>query len=344
MNEKEFKELVGSGRSGGFLFFGEEPYLKRNAIAKLREQIVDEAFSVFNHIRIVGSSYSAESLRDAIAAPPMMSEKKLIELDELGVSDMKKSELDELCRVLEMLPRYDYSLLVLNAEDDFDAGALPKKPSAVYKQLCEVLVPVNFERATEAQLKGWVTRHFKAAGVVIGALECSEFVSFCGKGMDGLLCEIEKLSAYVLSHGGNTVTSEAIRQVCSRSEESDAFALVNAVLSGKSDAAFEALGDMKRRRIEPIAMLGSISRVYADLISVRVLLDKGLTSYDIASRMKMHEYKAKLYCNSARSAKTEKLKRAIALCLEADLELKSGTAGYLPIEKVVCALSSKDVI
>jgi DNA polymerase-3 subunit delta len=152
------------------------------------------------------------------------------------------------------------------------------------------------------------------------------------------------LADYYRTHGCNTVTSEAIRQVCSRSEESDAFALVNAVLSGKSDAAFEALGDMKRRRIEPIAMLGSISRVYADLISVRVLLDKGLTSYDIASRMKMHEYKAKLYCNSARSAKTEKLKRAIALCLEADLELKSGTMSYLPIEKLVCALSSKDVI
>ena len=344
MNEKEFKELLSSGISGGFLFFGEEPYLKRNALAKLREQVVDEAFSVFNHIRIVGSSYSAESLRDAIAAPPMMSEKKLIELDELGVSDMKKSELDELCRVLEMLPRYDYNVLVLNAEDDFDAGTLPKKPSAVYKQLTEVLTPVNFERATEAQLRGWAARHFKAAGVLIGALECSEFVSFCGKGMDGLLCEIEKLSAYVLSHGGNAVTSEAIRQVCSRSEESDAFALVNAVLSGKSEAAFEALADMKRRRIEPISMLGSISRVYADLISVRALIDKGLAPYDVASRMKMHEYKAKLYCNSARGAKAEKLKRAIALCLEADMELKSGTMSYLPIEKLVCALSSKDVI
>ena len=344
MNEKEFKELLASGKTGGFLFFGEEPYLKRNALAKLRSEIVDEAFSVFNHIRIVGSSYSAQSLRDAIAAPPMMSDKKLIELDELGISDMKKSELEELCLVLEMLPRYDYNLLVLNTEDDFDAGNLPKKPSAAYKQLSDVLTPVNFERATDSQLRGWVARHFKAAGVVIGTLECSEFVSFCGKGMDSLVSEIEKLSAYVLASGGNTVTSEAIRAVCSRSAESDAFALVNAILAGKSEAAFDALGDMKRRRIEPINMLGSISRVYADLMSVKVLVDKGATPYDVASRLKMHEYKAKLYCTSARNAKAERLKRAIALCLESDIELKSGISGYLPIEKLVCALSVKDPI
>lgn len=343
MNEKEFKSLIAEGGGGGFLFYGDEPYLKNNCLSKLRSTICDEAFAVFNHIKINAASYSPEALRDAIASPPMMSDRKLVELEELGISAMRTKELETLCSVLELLPKYDCTVLVLNADEDFDTGILPNKPSAQYKMLSNVLSPVAFEKATEAQLKNWIARHFKSVGVEIDASVAAELVAYCGRSMENLIGEIDKLSAYVLSHGANTVSTNDIKNVCSHNEESDAFALVNAVLAGRPNAAFEALADMKRRRVDPISVLGAISRVYADLLNVKTLSDKGMSAYDIAKTLKMHEYKAKLYCRNASAVKLDRIKKAIGFCLDADLELKNGNSGYLPIEKLLCRCSAKDV-
>jgi DNA polymerase III delta subunit len=342
MNEKDFKTLISQGEGGGFLLCGDEPYLKRNCLEKLRASVCDEVFAVFNHIKITAENYSPESLRDAIAAPPMMGDKKLIELEELDLNNMRAKELESLCSTLQILPKYEYTLLVLNAEDDFDIGMLPKKPSACYKQLCSVLTPVIFEKATESQLKSWIARHFKSSGIAISSESAAELVSYCGRGMENLAGEIEKLTAYVLYDKRDTVSVADIHKVCSRSEESDAFAMVDAILDRRTNAAFDALADMKRRRVDPIAVLGAVSRVYAELLSVKTMLDRGKTPSEIATAMKMHEYRAKLYCKSASPLKLQYLRLAAKYCLEADLELKNGTPGYLPIEKLICRCAMRD--
>lgn len=336
MTESEFKERLAAGLVGGFLFYGEEPYLKRSALKKVRDALVDEAFAAFNFLRLTRQTLSREALLGAMASLPVMSEKKLLLLEELELSQIKKGELDDLCGVLARLPDHPDTVVIVDAGGDFDPGT-KKAPSALYKRLASVLEPVCFAQATDRQLQNWIMRHMKTEKKSISPQACSLMLDHCGRSMDILAGEIDKLCAYLAANGKEEAAPEDIRFVCCRNEESDAFALANAVMSGKSQAAFDALADMRRRRQEPVLVLGAISRVYADLLVIRSLCDRGMSAGEIASFLKMNEYRAGLYCRAASGIKAERLRQAVSYCLETDAALKSGTpSGYRPLEMLIC--------
>ena len=53
IKEDTFRKQLKKGLSGGYLFFGEEDYLKSFSLRSAREAIcADETFAVFNDIRI----------------------------------------------------------------------------------------------------------------------------------------------------------------------------------------------------------------------------------------------------------------------------------------------------
>ena len=62
-----------------------------------------------------------------------------------------------------------------------------------------------------------------------------------------------------------------------------------------------------------------------------------LSSFEIASSLKMNEYKVKVYMTGAANKPWAKLKRALELSEEADLAMKLG-GGYAVIEQLVCTL------
>ena len=81
MDIQAFKSELKSGKPGGvYLFTGEEDYLVRYYLRSLRESIVgDEAFAVFNNPVYDGEEVDFAAITEAVKAPPMMSDYKLIE-------------------------------------------------------------------------------------------------------------------------------------------------------------------------------------------------------------------------------------------------------------------------
>ena len=75
LREDLFRKQMKKGLSGGYLFFGEEDYLKSFALRAARESICpDPTFALFNDVRLDALDYSASALLDALMPPPMMSE------------------------------------------------------------------------------------------------------------------------------------------------------------------------------------------------------------------------------------------------------------------------------
>ena len=91
MTPSEFKAEL-KKLSGGYLFYGEEDYLKRYYLNALRKQTVTEG-DVFNHIVINSESYTPERLSASLEALPVMADKKLVEVNSLYLSSMSENEL-----------------------------------------------------------------------------------------------------------------------------------------------------------------------------------------------------------------------------------------------------------
>ena len=342
LKEADFRKALKTNPTGGYLFFGEEDYMKSAAIRMARESVTeaDPAMAAFNDIRLDGLDFTPAALLDAMTVPPMGADRKVITVTGLNLSTLRAADMDKLCEALSEIPDYPYNLVIISAAaDTFDPGNLPKKPSELLTNLGEYLTPVYFERNTPAKLAGWVQKHYLHGGVQADPKLCQFTIEYCGRNMFTLANEVDKVACYIRAHGLDTLTEADIRTAAIPAMEYDAFAFTNAIMERRRADALEILADLKLRRVEPLYILSEVSRVVCDLLAIRTMADGGQTAVEIGSALKMHEYRVGLYLKQARKTDLPMLKRAVTAAEAADRALKSsGGDGYGVIERLICSL------
>ncbi len=339
MTEKELRESVKKPR-GGYFFWGDEDYLKRHYVSAIRSAVItDESVAPFNEILFDQETFSPEALREALAAPPVMAEKKLVRvaLDEYSsLSESTRKELDDIYSEINE----DESVLVISVlAGGFDGGT-DKKPTAQLKSLASRLNAVAFPLQTESKLIRWLSRHFSEHGISASEETLRFMLRLCGRSMSRLSGEADKASAYALAHGLNCIDSSVISAVASETPEEDAFRLANAVLSGDGAGALDSLGRAKKRGENPIRLLSAVSSVICDMAAVSSLAEAGFDKRGIAGKLKMHEYKTGLYMRATGRVSHEAILSIASMCAEADEKMKSSSLGFIPLERLICSACS----
>lgn len=347
ITEAEFRKRLSAPLSGCYLFFGEEDYLKDFCLKAAREKIcTDEGLAVFNDVALnfsdVAPDALADTLSNALSVPPMMSDCKIVTMRAMDFGALKPDDLKGLIGVLDTYREDPSNLLILSAlPDGFDAGILPKKPSSLFKEISAVCTPVHFEPSTPAKLAGWAVRHFRHEGVEASDAVVRFLIDYCGTSMQTLSLEIGKLCAYVLANGRTAVTEQDVRAVAIPQVDCDFFALSNAILAGNHAEALSVLAVMKFRHVKPEYALAEISQIYCNLYQIKRLAECGMDAAQIGKvfHPAMHSYKVELNLRAARRYSNESLVRAIDLCADADLAMKTyAKRNYEQIEKLVCLL------
>ncbi len=340
IRESDFRKEIKTAPRPGYLFFGEEDYLKAFAVHTAEETLCpDSTYAFFNVMKLDALDFTPSRLLDALMPMPMMTERKLVLLTGLNFNTMRPNELDELCGALSALAQYDYNVLIVKAAADcLDPGYLPKRPSSALNKLAQHLTPVQFEAPPPAKLCAWVKKHFAHNGVAVSAPFCVQMIDYCGRNMYQLANEIDKLSFYMLSHGKTEPTETDLHLVCTPVTEYDAFAFANAVMEGRQQTALDILADYRFRRVEPLMILGDVIRVFCDMESIYAMQADGATAQEIASALKLHEYRVGLYQKSLRQAQQGRLRHALDACIAADAALKLSPQGYTALEKLICSI------
>ena len=166
MTENELKESL-KKPEGGYLFYGDEDYMKQHYVRRLRDAVLGGALlPEMNHIKFDRDDFSLPALEDALATPPVMDDGKLIEISLPDLSFMKEDEQESFRDALKTLKDSPGTVLVLTvAPGGFDPGK-PKSPSAAMKAYSKLLKPVEFPLQPEGKLVRWLARHAADAGVV----------------------------------------------------------------------------------------------------------------------------------------------------------------------------------
>lgn len=339
LNETELRRRLKSGNVESYLFYGDEDYLKINAVNLASEAVCpDPSFSIFNIIKIDALNYDPDMLLDTLVQPPMMAEKKLIILSGFDFNSMRSSETDTLCAVLEQLPSYDYASLIISVPSGFiDQGYSASKPSEIINRLGKFLIPVRFDRITPQKLCAWAMRHFAHGGVTISEKDVAFLIDFCGTGMFKLANEIDKLCAFALYNERTEINADDIKNVCIADTEFDTFALSDAIMEDRSTDALSVLDYLKFKQTDPLIIFGEISKIFCDMLMIKRLTDDGMSPSDIGKAKVMNEYRAKLFAKKASKVSYEKLYKKISLCCEADRRLKLSSKDYSAIEMLFCS-------
>lgn len=339
MTEAEFRQEL-SSLSGGYLFYGSEDYLKLSYTKEVKKRVLDGSFDEFNHVIIYGEDFSASALSNAISSLPMMADKKLVEVRGLDFKSLKKDELASLCDALGDLEGCEHTVLVIRADAHlFDAGT-PKKPSELFKQLTKHLTPVNFDFPQGNRMAGWILRHFSEGSIQFDPSLCAYLVEICGHSMWTLANEIEKLCAYAKQNEITAVSKEIIDLVCCKSIEYEDFQLTNVLLDGNTELVFETLRRQRLAHEPPNIILFSIVKMYTELYAVCRLNSLGMTKSQIASSLRIHEFKVGKYLSKIARSSPARIERSLELCRDADIQSKSAQnlSAYGAIERLVCTL------
>ncbi len=320
--------------SGIYLFCGEEDYLVRYYLKTLRDKIAgDEAFAVFNNPIFDGDEVDYHAIIEAVKAPPMMNDYKLIEWRHADFSKMKEAELESMEELISVCEEHPYSVVAFTADGDGVDFGTAKKPSAFIKRFDKQISILRFDKSTENQLYAWLKKHFDAQGVSVDLETVRTLVFRSGRSMDVLVGEVDKLCAMVKARGKATVSPEDVNEVASSTPECDTYALSNAIIDRSRRGAYLALEEMKLRRVEPTIIMGMVARTFDDLTAIAHLLDEGLGVGEIKDILNMNEYKLKKYIPSAKKYGTERLSSIIEALAEADAGSKyGGVTGYTAIE------------
>ncbi len=335
MELNDFKANLKAGKyAGAYIFAGEEEYLVRYYLSSLRSALgLDEAFAVFNNPVYDGEQVDFAALTDAVKAPPMMSEYKLIEWRHADFASMKEKELDALEELIALVREHPYSVLAFTAAGEGLDFGTPKKPSKFIGRFGGSVNILRFEKSGESALYSWLKKHFDARGVEVTLDTLKALVFRSGKSMDVLKNEVEKLTALALSRGKRAVTPDDVSEVCSSTPECDTFALSNAITERNKAKAYAALEEMKIRRVDPAVAMGMIAKTYDELLSVALLLEEGRQIKDIEQLLKMNAYKLKLYASAAKRYSAKKITEAVATLARADADSKyGGVTGYTAVE------------
>lgn len=328
MELSELKTRIDAGGRGWYLFTGEETYLLRYYLSLLKQAVVADPFTeTFNYITFDGARIDVARLIEAVAAPPMMSEYKLVVWTYADFVSMKAQDSRALDELLEEKEKYPYTVLAfVCTPDQFDTGNLPKKPSKLYNKYAKSLDIVEFCPSTDAQLLSWLKKHFAAHGTHASAEVLRAMLARCGHSMEVLHREVDKLCMYAAAHGAREVMCRDVEEVCSQTFESQTFALSNALLDADRAAAYAALRTLRAERADVLMVVGMMARTYAELSAVASLLEEGRDASVIATELKLNPFKVKLCIASVKKQGAARLSAALRALGRIDERMKTSGA------------------
>ena len=264
MTYDEFRKTLSPSLKGSFVLFGDEDYLKRDALERARAAVIaDPSLKDFCHFVIHEGDIG--TARAELTAPSMLGGDRLVELHGLEPEKMKESDFSELCDMMEQsdclfIVYIEAGRLAENQytqkksekkgaeKKDKDGGSEKADTRSRFVRLSESATLVECKRQDRSRLIKWILRHFEVAGIAAEPAVAEALLSMVSGDMFILKNEIDKLIAFAKSKGSDRVSEKTVRYVCSSYTEIGAFDLVNAILARNKRRAFDILADMKKKK------------------------------------------------------------------------------------------------
>lgn len=342
--------------SGVFVLWGQEEYLKQYYIKELEKICGNNAF---NCKTIDGKSFSLSEFVGCVSASAggfdddngffddkpksnlQAGERRFVRVISPDFSALSEKDVRLLCECLCALP-CDTCVVFTYYEDKAITSAYFEK--STIKKIYENALVCEFrhmEEKSPALLK-WCSRHFASCGVQIQSDVLSYFCSSVGNDMSVLENEIQKVCAYVLQMSRNEITKTDIDFVCVKSYQAQVFDVSSNTIAGNYDVAVKSLAVLKNSKVEPLNILGAISKAVLDLCSVEHYVKNGMSAVQISKITGIKEYPVKknMAILSNRNIKCAALCRnSTALCSEYDEKLKNlRTDGYELLAELIFKL------
>ena len=332
MNETELKAKIKEDKSGFFIFYGDNEYLKDYYASVLRQEVKGDQF---NYSRLEGDEFHFYDAEGFLTTYSFSNDRKMLEVSDPEILKWSDKELSSFESLISD-GFEDSTILFIYRKGKFEsklipASKAPANPTAVYslsvtmQKNCHF---VEFPQSDAPKLINWINRHFEKAGVEASPEAPRQLIDFCGSDMYVLKGEIDKLCAVC-----RKISKEEIEKYCCCNVEYQTFDLSEALSSGNSSKVKEIFLNLKLKKADPLLIMGTLTKSFYDMLIAKEAKKEGISSSQMAKDMSMNPWVAEKRMKSASNVSKDYIEKALTLCGECDQKLKSFSADpYAHIE------------
>lgn len=339
---KYFTDLLEAVKNRDFapvyLFHGPEAYLRRLAVEKIREALLDDDNRDFNLTRLDGEKSGISEIISAAETAPFFSGKRLLIIDSPAVfraspgkgrapEETAGREEEETNKPGGKTPGEEEALInyiaspmpstcvIFNTPDQVD------KRKKIYKSVEKHGKTVEFALLKPADIRKWLDKQARLAGKKLEPAAAGALLDRVGQDLTALHAEISKLIDYA---GQAPVIKLAdVNLLTAVPLEENIFNVVDALGEKKPDKAVSGIRDLLLARQPPQYILSMVARQFRLLLQVKEALSRGCSFGDLASATGIHPFVAKKLYQQCKGFDINLLIRALHSLQEIDAGVKT---------------------
>lgn len=308
-----------------YLFYGEEAYKRRNYKEQLKKLVAgngDINFSAFE-----GKDTDFSAVYDSVVTLPFFAEKRLVLVENSGKFKAKKksdTEEDAESRQADGSDKLLEKILADLPATTVLAFFEPEvtKTKKIFKTIDEKGIVCECSADSEEAVMKWLARGFAAAGKNIKKSTAQLIIDRVGTEYDRLRQEYEKMVAF--AGDASEITEETVLAVTSEDIESKIFDMLDSMCSRNPAGVLKFYYGLVTNREHPLYILAMVRMQFRTMLQVADLSEKGMSGYEIRSRLKKSGYVIDKHLKFARYFNAEKIEKILDRISETDRLIKSG--------------------
>ena len=326
--KKIAQDIKDNNYSKVYLLYGSEAYLKNQYKDKLIRALVPDKGGM-NYSFYQGKDLPIGEIIDTAETMPFLAKRRVIFIDDSSLFGAAGSS-DELAEYIKGMPE---STCMIFSEESVD------KRSKMYKAVTAAGYAACFEPLRREELSRWVQARLKAENKQITRQALDKLLDGSGSDMMLIKSELDKLLAYTYGHEG--ITASDVEDICVPQIEDKIFAMLDAMMTHRTNEALLLYGDLLKLREAPAKILFMITRQLKLIMHVKGLLNEGKSQKDIAALLSVNPYSVSKAIPAAKQNKNSALKRALSKCAETEEDYKSGRINdQIGVELLIIEISA----
>jgi DNA polymerase-3 subunit delta len=327
------------------IYYGPDTYSRAQAVAELKAEHDTDGMLSTNTVTFDGAHLDTPALLATCDTVPFLAAHRLVVVTDLIVQAQSRagrgcdrrpppegqagSGLDSLAQYIPRMPQTTTLLLL---------DGLLRENNSLLRSLSPMAEVRLFPLLGEQQLLAWVAARTRALGAAFEPRAASLLVQSVRAGdLWTLAAEVDKLSLFA---AGRTITESDVRLLVQAAQESNVFAMVDAIVARRLDASLRQLRFLLQEGAAGPYLITMIARQFRQLIIAEDLGAAGATISSIAQATEIRsDALLRRVTQQARRLGPVCLKLAYERILEADLAIKRGELDEgVALELLVAAL------
>jgi len=311
-----------------YILQGQDDFSLRQALEGIKKSIGDHNLLPANITVLEGQQLPLAQLRNICETVPFLAEKRLVIVEGLLARFEPRGK---------STPRKK-TTPVTNQENEYKswAAGISKLPESTILVLVDGKVASNNPLLTELSgkaevkrfpllgdtgLQQWIKKQVKEEGGNISPQAVSLLAGLIGSNLWIMANEIKKL---VLLTSGRRIEEEDVRTLVSYAQETNVFAMVDAILEFKPGIAEKLLQQLLREGAAPAYLLFMLARQVQMIVRARELRSQGEPEVEIQNRLGLPQFALRRTLEQAGRHPLSRVIEVYHKLLETDLAIKTG--------------------